>query len=101
MTPVTRGGDGSPRRAGTWAGAGHGLPALPATAAAEAPGSGAAEGRRANNAASLSRAAWRAITSWQFLGYGPALSVAVPAGPAGPGRAARRRPVLAGSAGPR
>jgi hypothetical protein len=27
---------------------------------------------------------WRSITSWQFLGYGPALSVAVPAGPAGP-----------------
>ena len=51
-------------------------------------------GSRASNAASLSRAAWRSITSWQFLGYGPALSVAVPAGPAGPGRAYRPRPVL-------
>jgi hypothetical protein len=49
---------------------------------------------RAANAASLSRAAWRSITSRQFVGYGPALSVAVPAGPAGPGRAYRPRPVL-------
>src|SRR5271157_439955 len=49
---------------------------------------------RAGNAASLGRAVWRSITSWQFLGYGPALSVAVPAGPAGPGRAYRPRPVL-------
>src|SRR6185437_12814221 len=47
---------------------------------------------RAANAASLSRSAWRSITSRQFVGYGPALSVA--AGPAGPGRAYRPRPVL-------
>ena len=37
---------------------------------------------------------WRSITSGQFLGYGPALSVAVPAGPAGLGRVYRPRPVL-------
>jgi hypothetical protein len=36
-------------------------------------------GAAAGNAASLSRAAWRSITSRQFLGCGPALSVAVPA----------------------
>src|SRR6266404_3262855 len=66
---------------------------------------------RAANAASLSRGAWRSITSWQFLGYGPALSVAAPAGPLGelgeqvrgfyaePAREFPAGPVLAGLAG--
>ena len=48
-------------------------------------------GGGASNAASLSCAAWRSITWWQFLGYGPVLSVS--AGSAGPGRAYRPRPV--------
>ena len=47
VAPVSGGADGSPWRAGTMVGAGPGLPALPATAAAEAPGSRAAAGRRA------------------------------------------------------
>src|SRR5271166_3567092 len=68
---------------------------VPGQGAAEVSGvQGSPQGCRAHNAASLSRAARRSITSWQFLGYGPAPSVAVPAGPAGPGRAYRPWPVL-------